>query len=213
MELHEFKELFEADSESKTLTDKYNTEKINSIIMKTNATVGKLHRTNTFWWNFAKVSTILLLLSLALNVITFLASPDKFPQMGKALPFLGIIAVFGLTSLWTYYEQLNIFDIGDSQTMKNAIETSIRRFKRFYLLMNVTYLVMLPPVFYAGSLLFQMGFHRVEFIFSLKEVLQSVILTAIAMGASHLYYKRNYFRRLSELKRNLNELDEGGTFA
>jgi hypothetical protein len=41
-----------------------------------------------------------------------------------------------------------------------------------------------------------------------EELLQCAILTILIMGAGHLYYKKTYFRWLSELEKNLKELKE-----
>lgn len=208
MELNEFKAIWQSGFAQDKLTEKYNSEKINEIIMKSTITITKLHSTNTIWWNIAKISTLALIGSLALNIITFLVSPERFSKTHVVLPFFAIIALFSLITLWLYYEKVKIFEIKDALNMQIAIDTSIRRFQRFYIFSNIITMVMYPGVFYVGTLLIKMGFSNIHFVWNAKEVLRCVVLTVVVMGAEHWYHKKTYFKWLTELKNNLQELRE-----
>ena len=208
MELRELKDMWQTKIEGDISTQQYTSEHINEIIMKTHLTVDKLHSTNIFWWKVSKISIAALVFMLLLNVILFVISPNDFGQFEHALPFMAVIGVFGLLSLWINYEQVKIFDMGGAANLRMGIESSIQQFKRFYFLSSLFNLVVLPIVFYSGILIAKMGFFKVKFSFSGELVWQSLIFTAITMLLGHFYYKKTYFRWLAELKMNLSELSQ-----
>lgn len=208
MELDEFKDLWQTKARASSLTDSYNDEHINQIIMDTNSKLSALHGTNIFWWKFSKISTVLLLGILALTVTLFVIDPEIHAQLSIALPFIGIVTLCAVVSLGLYYQQARIFDLDGAVNIKMAMESAIRRFKRFYFLFNVANLIMLPVGFYIAALLIEKGFLHIEFVVDQNKALQSAALTVVTLAASHWYYKRKYFARLGAIRSALDELDE-----
>ncbi|MDF9794901.1 hypothetical protein OKW21_000164 [Catalinimonas alkaloidigena] len=120
--------------------------------------------------------------------------------------FFGMVALFGLVTLWAYYEQVKIFDISDAVNIKAALKNTMGRFKRWYLLTTLIYVIVFPLIYYIVVEVVLQLFH-VE-LSLLTEVSISGVLSVISLLGNHLYYKSTYFKWLQTLSESLDELQQ-----
>ncbi|WPP53020.1 hypothetical protein [Catalinimonas niigatensis] len=181
-------------------------EHLNKNKMNVSNTLSKLSSTTLYWWKFTKNVIILLFACLIFNVVLFFIFPERFQNLEHALPVFGMVALFGLVTLWTYYEQVKIFDIADAVNIKAALKNTKERFKRWYLLTTLIYVIVFPLIYFVVVKVVLQLFH-VEFPL-LTEVSISGALSVISLLGNHLYYKKTYFKWLHTLSKSLDELEE-----
>lgn len=205
MEIDEFKTTWNKyleDERKESLHSDY----VNMITMKISNTVNKLNENTIYWWKFTRNVMILLFIMLAANISFFILFPDKFQNLENALPVFGVLALYAVGVLWVYYEKVKIFDIVDSNNIRNAIEKAIRRFNRWYILSTLLYLFLLPLMFYVVVNIGSEAFLHRSFPLN-TEVIACAVMTIITLIGNHFYYKKTYFKWLDLLKNNLKELE------
>jgi hypothetical protein len=206
MELDNFKNIWKSQLERDINSNENVSEKIKGIIMKTTDILSELTYSNRYWWKSIKTTMILLLGITAINLVMFLLFPENFQHIKNPFPYYAIIASFAFISLGLYYFQLKIFDINISVDLRSAIENAIRQFNKFYLLYNMSYIILFPILFYfitkVTLQLFDINMTLSSGLFF------SVALTVICLLINHFYYKKKYFRRIIQLKINLKELNQ-----
>ncbi|MEK6477509.1 hypothetical protein WJR50_08240 [Catalinimonas sp. 4WD22] len=181
-------------------------EHFNEKNMNVSNALSKLSSTTLYWWKLTKVSIILLFACLLLNVVLFFIFPERFQNLEHALPVFGMVALFGLVTLWAYYEQVKIFDIADAANIKAALKSTMGRFKRWYLLTTLIYVIVFPLIYYIVVKVVLQLF-QVE-LSLLTEVSISGVMAVISLLGNHLYYKKTYFKWLHTLNKNLEELED-----
>ncbi len=174
--------------------------------MNTNNLVGKLNITTLYWWKLTRNTFTFLILVLLINIAMFFLFPSKFQNLQNALPVYGIVGLFALSTLWIYYEKARIFELNDSDSLRLSIEKTLKRFKRWYSLSTLLYVVLFPPVFYVIIKITLQSFH-VTLPFK-TEIGFSLLLSIVSLTGNHIYYKKTYFKWLGNLKNNLHELSE-----
>jgi hypothetical protein len=206
MELKEFKKIWNQELEKENSTTINTSEILNAILMNANSLMGKLNSTTLYWWKLARNTFTLLILVLLLNIGMFFLFPHKFQNLQNALPVYSTIGVFALSTLWIYYEKAKIFEVYDSNNLKQSIENVLKRFNRWYTLSTLFYIVVFPPVFYVIIKITLQSFHAT--LPFKTEIGYSLLLSIVSLIGNHLYYKRTYFKWLDNLKINLQELSE-----
>lgn len=206
MELNEFKDLWKADFEKETTGDKLTEEKLNKIMMKATTTLTKLNHSNLYWWKFTKYLVIVLLTVLLTKAATLTMGNNSTPLINSPILYLGLIALFGLTTLWMYYELVKIFEVTDISNLKLTIEIAIKRFKRWYLMVNLIYLLLLPLVFFA-SLRNVLPAYHIQLSVN-TDLIITVAVSVFILIANHINFKFTYFKWLNSMQKNLDELSE-----
>lgn len=206
MELDDLKNTWQAYLRQEKEHSQPLSEHLNEKKMNVSNTLSKLSSTTIYWWKFTKNVIILLFTCLLFNLMLFFIFPERFQNLEHALPVFGMVALFGLITLWTYYEQVKIFDISDAVNIKAALKSTMGRFKRWYLLTTLIYVIVFPLIYYMVVKVMLQLFH-VE-LFLLTEVIISGVLSVISLLGNHLYYKKTYFKWLHVLNKNLEELEE-----
>ncbi len=205
MELDEFKTTWNKYLEDER-KEKPHSDHVNTITMKISNTVNKLNENTIYWWKFTRNVMILLFIMLAANISFFILFPEKFQNLENALPVFGVLAFYAIGVLWVYYEKVKIFDIVDSNNIRNAIAKAIRRFNRWYILSTLLYLFLLPLMFYVVVNIGSEAFLHRSFPLN-TEVIACAVMTIITLIGNHFYYKKTYFKWLDLLKNNLKELE------
>lgn len=206
MELDEFKLSWNKHLEDE-LKGKTITKPLAKMSMKLSDTLNKLNDNSLFWWRLTKNAITLLFMMLVIVICCFIFLPEKFQNIKNALPVFGVIALYGLGLLWVYYEKAKIFDISDSNNIRNAVEKAISRFNRWYVFSNLVYVFLLPLPFYLMVYILSKTFFSKTFDLN-TEVLICTVLTIVTLVGNHMYYKLTYFKWLSKLRGSLKELDE-----
>jgi len=206
MELKEFKQIWNQELEKENSTPINTSEILNDILMNTNSLMGKLNSTTLYWWKLTRNTFTLLILIILISIGMFFLFPNKFQNLQNALPVYSIIGVFALSTLWIYYEKAKIFEVYDSNNLKQSIENVLKRFNRWYTLSTIFYIVVFPPVFYVIIKITLQSFHAT--LPFKTEIGYSLLLSIVSLVGNHIYYKRTYFKWLDNLKNNLQELSE-----
>ncbi len=205
MELDDLKNAWQDYLTQEKETSQPISEHLNKKNMNVADTLSKLSSTTIYWWKFTRNVIILLFACLMLNVLLFFIFPERFQNLENALPVFGMVAFYGLVTLWAYYEQVKIFDIADAVNIKAALKNTKERFKRWYLLTTLIYVIVFPLIYYVVVKVVLQLFH-IE-LSLLIEVGISGALSIISLLANHLYYKSTYFKWLHSLQQSLEELD------
>lgn len=205
MELDEFKAHWKSGQDKQLSQQKYSPEIINNIVMNATNTLGQLHQKSIYWNKIGKPIFIVAIVVLLIDQALWLFFPHENKALGTTLPYILIMIVFMLVSLWVYNYQQQIFVTDPSENLKDSLRTIVIKFKRFYVWMNLIYLVLYPLYFYAAVKLF------LEFLsFSNGTAwLISGIVSVIFLIAGHIYYKMKYLDKVKALEANLMELENG----
>lgn len=206
MELDDLKDSWQAYLRQEKKHEQTISEHLNEKKMNVSNTLSKLSSTTLYWWKFTKNVIILLFACLLLNIILFFIFPERFQNLEHALPVFGMVALFGLVTLWAYYEQVKIFDIADAANIKAALKSTMGRFKRWYLLTTLIYVIVFPLIYYIVVKVVLQLFHAELSL--LTEVGISGALSVTSLLGNHLYYKKTYFKWLQTLSDSLDELQE-----
>jgi len=205
MELDEFKTYWKSGQEKELDQQKYSTDTINSIIMNATNTLGQLHQKSIYWNKIGKPIFITAIIALLIDQALWLFWPSGNKALGTTLPFVLIMIVFMLVSLWVYNYQQQLFVVNPAENLKDGLKTIVTKFKRFYVWMNVIYLVLYPLYFYAVIKLFG------DFL-SLSATTIWMIVAAVSvifLVAGHIYYKMKYLDKIKALEANIAELENG----
>jgi hypothetical protein len=204
MELDEFKSYWKANQEEETKQQKHTSETLNQIIMKTTNTLGELHKKNLYWKKVMDMAGSMLIGITAVNIILYLLLPQFFKSSRNSLPELAFLVLYAFISIRIFNEQAKIFDIDTTISLKDALSKAIEKFKRFYLLSNIVFLFLTPPVFYFSikTLLGTFNFSQTTLIWI------TAAITVVSFALNHYYYKQKYFKKIKSLEENLKELSD-----
>jgi len=204
MEIDEFRNIWKEVMEREVLASKTDQTKI-AHTMKANDTLTLMTEKTIRRWKFTRNAIILLFISIGTGLCGFIFYPEKFQNIEKALPVYLTIALYGLLTLWAYYEKVKIFD-GDALSIKSAITRTIGRFRRWYVLTTLIFIMIYPVIFMVVvSMIVQLTKRDIPFRF---QIAISIVLAVVTLIRTHFYYKRTYFRWIKALQENLKELGE-----
>jgi len=201
MELDELKEDWnKLQQEQKELS----IHAINQIIMNTNTTINELQQKNRYWNNLGKVIFPMLIVVLIINVIIGYFVPKPHTTFLSSVSYALIMIIFAVVSMYMYRWQEIILAYYNAGDLKASLSKTIKDFKRFYLLYNLTYLVLYPAYFYA---MFKLLLNVVLHLSDNTTLISCAILSILSIIASHIYYRPTYFKRIRSLEADLKELD------
>ncbi|MDP9076692.1 MAG: hypothetical protein M3O71_04650 [Bacteroidota bacterium] len=204
MELDDFKAHWNNIQQQQLKQQNHTPETLNRIITNTTNTIGYLHEKNVYWNKLGKAICSMLIVVLLINLAIRYFMPEKGINLGESATYVAIMIIYALVTMWVYQRQQNIFTIYNSENVKETLAKTVREFKRFYVLMNLIYLVLYPVYFYAFIKLF---------MFYWKFPAETVLIicgtaTVACLLGSHIYYKIKYFKKIKSLEDDLAELNE-----
>ena len=201
MELDELKENWnQLQQQQKELS----TQTINQIMMNTTTTIQQMQQKNQYWNNLGKVIFPMLMVILIINVIIGYFVPKPHTTFLSSVSYALIMIVFAVVSMYMYRWQEKILKYYHTGDLKAYLIKTIKDFKRFYLVYNVTYLVLFPAYFYA---MFKLLLNVVLNLSENTTIISCAVLSALSITCSHIYYRVTYFKRIRSLEADLRELD------
>jgi hypothetical protein len=179
------------------------THTINQIIMNTTTTIHQLQEKNHYWNNLAKVIFPMLIVVLVINVVIGYFVPSPHTSFLSSVTYALIMIIFAVVSIYMYRWQEAILAYYNPGDLKASLKKTIKDFRRFYLVYNLTYLVLYPAYFYAMiKLLLNVVFHLSEN----ATLISCAVLSILSIICSHIYYRLTYFKRIRSLEADLREL-------
>lgn len=166
--------------------------------------VNQLAKTTKFWWTVSAMGIGLVFILLLVMALLYMWNPELLDSLKNAVPVLVLLPVFVTAVGFLYYRQARIFDVYNCNTLSNALQQSIIRFRNWYQLSVVTFAILLVPVYF---LLLTGISYRFDVALSQNIIFAiAASLTILTLVLNHLHYKRTYFHWINQLKNSIDEL-------
>ncbi len=207
MELDEFKVYWQKIQEQENEQQKHTPETLKQLIMKTTNTLSEIQRKNIFWNNFAKAvcPALIAILLVELGINYFLPSSITGHSFLQAVPWVIIMVVFAIITMWASNKNEQIFNIDTSKNLKETLTKAISDFKRFQILSNAIYLFLFPAYYWAFIKLLLNPYLKLT---DHTTLWTCIVLTIVSYIGNFWYYMAKFHKRLKSMEANLKELGE-----
>jgi flagellar biosynthesis protein FlhB len=219
MELDELKSYWQAEQDKEFSQHKLTTKKLETMMNNTQAALQQIQQKNDYWYKTCKVLYRVLFGVWLVLLIIMILFPGERSHLGQRIiiPTLKIL-VMGATSMWFIKWQKRIFEVEVDGNLKQTLLKVTKNFSRFYLTMNITFLLLFP-VYFSRLFAFnvgKLGYHHVRgpIVVFLNQIFPSISskwlacfgVTVIVLALSHWYYHQTYFKRIKVIQNSLKEL-------
>jgi hypothetical protein len=207
MELDEFKVYWQKIQQQENEQQKHTPETLNQIIMKTITTLSEIQQKNIFWNNFAKAvcPALIGVLLINLGINYFLPSSITGHIFLHGIPWVIIMVIFAITTMWASNKNQQIFNIDTTTNLKETLTKAIRDFKRFQILSNAIYVFLFPAYYWA---VFKLLLNPMLKLTDHTTLWACVVLTILSYIGNFWYYMAKFHKRLKSMEANLKELGE-----
>jgi len=207
MELDEFKVYWQKIQEQENEQQKHTPETLKQLIMKTTNTLSEIQRKNIFWNNFAKAvcPALIAILLVNLGINYFLPSSITGHSFLQAIPWVIIMVVFAIITMWASKKNEEIFNIDTTKNLKETLTKAISNFKRFQIVSNAIYLFLFPAYYWAFIKLLLNPYLKLT---DHTTLWTCIVLTIVSYIANFWYYMAKFHKRFKSMEANLKELGE-----
>jgi hypothetical protein len=207
MELDEFKVYWKKIQEQENEQQKHDTQTLEQIIMKTTITLSEIQRKNVFWNNYAKAvcPALIAVLAIELAISYFLPEALTGHNFIKSTPWVIVMVIFALVTMWVSKRNEQIFTIDISKNLRETLTKAISDFKRFQIISNAIYLFLFPAYYCAMIKLFFVPYFAIT---TPTIIWICAALTILSFVANFWYYRVKFHTRFKSMEANLKELGE-----
>ena len=207
MELDEFKVYWQKIQQQENEQQKHTPETLKQLIMKTITTLSEIQQKNIFWNNFAKAvcPALIAILLVNLGINYFLPSSITGHNFLQSIPWVIIMVVFAIITMWASKKNEEIFNIDTTTNLKETLTKAIRDFKKFQILSNAIYLFLFPAYYWAFMKLLLNPYLKLTDHTTLRVC---IVLTILSYIGNFWYYMAKFHKRFKSMEANLKELGE-----
>jgi hypothetical protein len=223
MELDQLKTYWQTEQEKQINTQTLNKQKLETLMNTIESNLHTLQQKNEYWYKLTiTLNKMVALVWVALLVI-YLALPDTKSHVNlRLLAHLLFAILASATAIWSMRRQKEIFNMINGDSLVRTLHEMIKKFKHFYLVVNMIFLVLLPAYFYiliaipTSSSRVHGSYARLAHHIDLAlpgaalKVLCCLAATFVIMALNHWYYYRAYFKRIAQMQQSLDELSATG---
>lgn len=219
MDLDQLKNYWQAEQEKQLTQQKLTQNQLETMMNNIEINLQQIQQKNNYWYktgtNVYKVMAVVLLLLIALYILLPQRTNHFYSKMFTDFLFSVLVAIVGI---WSLKRQKEIFNVIDGENLAIGLNRIIKDFRRFYLIMTLQILVMLPALFYliipapwtSGIAYATFGWIAehwdVMLPHAVARFLCCVAFTIIILAVNHWYYSRAYFKRIAQMQQSLDEL-------
>ncbi len=219
MDLDQLKDYWQAEQEKQLTQQKLTQNQLETMMNNIEINLQQIQQKNNHWYktgtNVYKVMAVVWLLLIALYVILPQRTNHFYSIMLTDFLFSVIVAIVGL---WSLKRQKEIFNVIDGENLAGSLNRIIKDFRRFYVIMTLQILIMLPALFYliipaswtSGIAYATFGWIAehldVMLPLAIVKLLCCVAFTIVFLALNHLYYSRAYFGCIAQMQQSLDEL-------
>ncbi len=219
MDLDQLKNYWQAEQEKQLTQQKLTQNQLETMMNNIEMNLQQIQQKNNYWYktgtNVYKVMAVVLLLLIALYILLPQRTNHFYSKMFTDFLFSVLVAIVGI---WSLKRQKEIFNVIDGENLAIGLNRIIKDFRRFYLIMTLQILVMLPALFYliipapwtSGIAYATFGWIAehwdVMLPHAVARFLCCVAFTIIILAVNHWYYSRAYFKRIAQMQQSLDEL-------
>jgi Flp pilus assembly protein TadB len=223
MELEQLKTYWQTEQEKQINTQTLNKQKLETLMNTIESNLHTLQQKNEQWYKLTLTLYKMVALVWGILLVIYLVLPDTKSHINiQLLAHLLFVILISATAIWSMRRQKEIFDTANGDSLVGTLHEVIKKFKRFYLVVNLIFLVLLPAYFYIliaiptsssrvhGS--YARLAHHIDIALpgTTLKVLCCLAATLTIIALSHWYYYRAYFKRIAQMQQSLDELSASG---